>query len=55
MTTQREPIGHDWLAEFREKFAEEFPDDPEDAMAQRAIERGVGLDRKQVARPGRSA
>jgi hypothetical protein len=26
-----------------------------DAMAQRAIERGVGLDRKQVARPGRRA
>lgn len=26
-----------------------------DAVAQRAIEKGVGLDRKPVARPGRSA
>ena len=25
MTTEREPVGRDWLADLRNKFADEFP------------------------------
>jgi hypothetical protein len=30
-----EPVGHDWLHEFRQRFADEFP---EDIQAQQAVE-----------------
>ncbi|NTF54878.1 hypothetical protein G6L12_08220 [Agrobacterium rhizogenes] len=48
----REPVGHDWLEEFREKFSDEFP---EDQLARRAVERNVAADRVQVSRPVRAA
>ncbi|WP_158008731.1 hypothetical protein [Rhizobium sp. AC27/96] len=53
--TKREPVGHDWLEEFRHRFSDEFPDEPENAIARRAVERNVAADRKQVERPGRAA
>ncbi len=53
MTLQREPVGRDWLADLGNRFAEEFPDEPENEIARRAVERGVAEDRKQVQRPGR--
>jgi hypothetical protein len=37
-----EPVGNDWLSDFRRLFSEEFP--PSDCEAQKAIE-GVGHQR----------
>lgn len=54
----REPIGNDWLQEFRDKFSEEFPEQPKppiETIAQRAVEANVAAERKQVQRPGRGA
>lgn len=54
----RSPIGNDWLQDFRDKFSEEFPEQPKtpiESIAQRAVEANVAAERKQVARPGRDA
>ncbi|NTI80410.1 hypothetical protein [Rhizobium rhizogenes] len=48
----REPVGRDWLEDFRDRFVDEFPNEPENAVARRAVERNVAADRKQVERPG---
>jgi hypothetical protein len=54
----REPICFDWLETFRREFPEEFPTPEKPAIeqaAQRAIEKNVAADRKQIERPRRSA
>lgn len=54
----REPIGNDWLQDFRDRFADEFPAPPKpplETISQRAVEANVAADRKQVGRPGREA
>jgi len=39
-----EPVGNDWLADFRRLFSEEFP--PSECEAQKAVE-GIGHQRVQ--------
>ncbi len=54
----REPVGNDWLQDFRDRFADEFPapsKPPIETIAQRAVEANVAADRSKQNRFGEKA
>lgn len=54
----REPVGNDWLQDFRDRFADEFPAPSKpsiETIAQRAVEANVAADRSKQQRFGEKA